>query len=190
MRLSSFPRVRQVWVDFRSRAHCWFHHVLAKMLIKVKTLTGKEIEIDIEPTDKVERIKVNLETRLVWLAQNIEYPITIRYMNSFSFIPYCFDRSAWKRRKESLLHSSVSSSLGSRWTTRKSRPTTKWEFHQESPNIRTSEYKNMLRRFKEVPSCILCLLSEEATKKCCKVSQFESFTRKEKPVTNLSVQDA
>ena len=27
------------------------------MLIKVKTLTGKEIEIDIEPTDKVERIK-------------------------------------------------------------------------------------------------------------------------------------
>ena len=34
------------------------HDVLAKMLIKVKTLTGKEIEIDIEPTDKVERIKV------------------------------------------------------------------------------------------------------------------------------------
>ena len=48
----------------------------------------------------------------------------------------------------------------------------------------------MLRRFKEVPSCILCLLSEEATKKCCRVLPFESFTRKEKPVTNLSVQDA
>ena len=31
--------------------------VLTTMLIKVKTLTGKEIEIDIEPTDKVERIK-------------------------------------------------------------------------------------------------------------------------------------
>ena len=30
------------------------------MLIKVKTLTGKEIEIDIEPTDRVERIKVEL----------------------------------------------------------------------------------------------------------------------------------
>lgn len=28
-----------------------------KMLIKVKTLTGKEIELDIEPNDKVERIK-------------------------------------------------------------------------------------------------------------------------------------
>ena len=27
------------------------------MLIKVKTITGKEIEIDIEPTDKVERNK-------------------------------------------------------------------------------------------------------------------------------------
>ena len=28
------------------------------MLIKVKTLTGKEIEIDIEPTDKVDNINV------------------------------------------------------------------------------------------------------------------------------------
>ena len=28
------------------------------MLIKVKTLTGKEIEIDIEPTDKVDIIDV------------------------------------------------------------------------------------------------------------------------------------
>ncbi len=27
------------------------------MLIKVKTLTGKEIELDIEPTDRVDRIK-------------------------------------------------------------------------------------------------------------------------------------
>ncbi len=27
------------------------------MLIKVKTLTGKEIELDIEPNDKVDRIK-------------------------------------------------------------------------------------------------------------------------------------
>ncbi|KAK6730191.1 hypothetical protein RB195_006948 [Necator americanus] len=30
------------------------------MLIKVKTLTGKEIELDIEPNDKVERIKEKL----------------------------------------------------------------------------------------------------------------------------------
>ena len=27
------------------------------MLIKVKTLTGKEIELDIEPNDRVDRIK-------------------------------------------------------------------------------------------------------------------------------------
>ncbi|OON22074.1 ubiquitin family protein [Opisthorchis viverrini] len=33
------------------------------MLIKVKTLTGKEIEIDIEPTDKVERIKERIEEK-------------------------------------------------------------------------------------------------------------------------------
>ncbi|KAA0192133.1 Neural cell expressed developmentally down-regulated 8 [Fasciolopsis buskii] len=33
------------------------------MLIKVKTLTGKEIEIDIEPSDKVERIKERIEEK-------------------------------------------------------------------------------------------------------------------------------
>ena len=33
------------------------------MLIKVKTLTGKEIEIDIEPTDRVERIKERVEEK-------------------------------------------------------------------------------------------------------------------------------
>ena len=33
------------------------------MLIKVKTLTGKEIEIDIEPQDKVVRIKERLEEK-------------------------------------------------------------------------------------------------------------------------------
>merc|ERR1712126_116564 len=39
------------------------HNVLVTMLIKVKTLTGKEIEIDIEPTDKVERIKERVEEK-------------------------------------------------------------------------------------------------------------------------------
>ncbi|KAI8927083.1 ubiquitin-related domain-containing protein [Entophlyctis helioformis] len=33
------------------------------MLIKVKTLTGKEIEIDIEPNDKVTRIKERVEEK-------------------------------------------------------------------------------------------------------------------------------
>ena len=31
--------------------------------IKVKTLTGKEIEIDIEPTDTIERIKERVEEK-------------------------------------------------------------------------------------------------------------------------------
>jgi len=35
----------------------------SSMLIKVKTLTGKEIEIDIEPTDRVERIKERVEEK-------------------------------------------------------------------------------------------------------------------------------
>ena len=33
------------------------HNNFQKMQIKVKTLTGKEIEIDIEVSDKIERIK-------------------------------------------------------------------------------------------------------------------------------------
>jgi hypothetical protein len=33
------------------------------MMIKVKTLTGKEIEIDIEPTDTIERIKERVEEK-------------------------------------------------------------------------------------------------------------------------------
>lgn len=41
----------------------WFQDFSDIMLIKVKTLTGKEIEIDIEPTDKVERIKERVEEK-------------------------------------------------------------------------------------------------------------------------------
>ncbi|ERM99023.1 hypothetical protein AMTR_s00101p00053450 [Amborella trichopoda] len=33
------------------------------MMIKVKTLTGKEVEIDIEPTDTIERIKQRVEEK-------------------------------------------------------------------------------------------------------------------------------
>ncbi|CAF0884493.1 unnamed protein product [Didymodactylos carnosus] len=33
------------------------------MLIKVKTLTGKEIEVDVEPQDKIERIKERVEEK-------------------------------------------------------------------------------------------------------------------------------
>merc|ERR1711893_455927 len=52
------------------RLFCEFAHLRetannnsVKMLIKVKTLTGKEIEIDIEPTDRVERIKERVEEK-------------------------------------------------------------------------------------------------------------------------------
>lgn len=50
------PGKTQVWKKKRSEKSF-------KMLIKVKTLTGKEIEIDIEPTDKVERIKERVEEK-------------------------------------------------------------------------------------------------------------------------------
>merc|ERR1712071_124494 len=43
--------------------HLKFDSLKFDMLIKVKTLTGKEIEIDIEPTDKVERIKERVEEK-------------------------------------------------------------------------------------------------------------------------------
>eukprot|EP01110_Echinostelium_bisporum_P006563 TRINITY_DN26190_c0_g1_i1.p2 TRINITY_DN26190_c0_g1~~TRINITY_DN26190_c0_g1_i1.p2 ORF type:complete len:74 (-),score=13.38 TRINITY_DN26190_c0_g1_i1:103-300(-) len=33
------------------------------MLVKVKTLTGKEIEIDIDATDKIERVKERVEEK-------------------------------------------------------------------------------------------------------------------------------
>jgi len=46
---------------YKRDLHC--DYVLVTMLIKVKTLTGKEIEIDIEPTDKVERIKERVEEK-------------------------------------------------------------------------------------------------------------------------------
>ena len=49
-------------------------------MIKVKTLTGKEIEIDIEPTDTIERIKERVEEK-----EGIP-PIQQRYRNGASSI--------------------------------------------------------------------------------------------------------
>ena len=39
------------------------HNQIPKMLIKVKTLTGKEIEINIEADDQVRRIKEKVEEK-------------------------------------------------------------------------------------------------------------------------------
>jgi len=52
--------------EWKKSAEIWsivFGDEFDIMLIKVKTLTGKEIEIDIEPTDKVERIKERVEEK-------------------------------------------------------------------------------------------------------------------------------
>ncbi|EFJ20582.1 hypothetical protein SELMODRAFT_93613 [Selaginella moellendorffii] len=40
-----------------------FFRLLGGTMIKVKTLTGKEIEIDIEPNDTIERIKERVEEK-------------------------------------------------------------------------------------------------------------------------------
>ena len=53
-------------LDLISGTKCHVQVLLGQkfiMLIKVKTLTGKEIEIDIEPTDRVERIKERVEEK-------------------------------------------------------------------------------------------------------------------------------
>ena len=53
------------------------------MLIKVKTLTGKEIEIDIEPNDKVERIK-----------ERVEEKVRNYFLGTFCHFNFLFDNSA------------------------------------------------------------------------------------------------
>ena len=48
-------------------------------MIKVKTLTGKEIEIDIEPTDTIDRIKERVEEK-----EGIP-PVQQRFASSFFY---------------------------------------------------------------------------------------------------------
>ena len=46
-------------------------------MIKVKTLTGKEIEVDIDGTDKIERIKERVEEKEGNLSYVLFYKILI-----------------------------------------------------------------------------------------------------------------
>lgn len=64
-------KVKVNWVNFINSLNLFyknffflkfnFYYFLFK--IKLQTLTGKEIEIDIEPTDKVDRIKERVEEK-------------------------------------------------------------------------------------------------------------------------------
>ncbi|KAI5332616.1 hypothetical protein L3X38_022745 [Prunus dulcis] len=51
-------------------------------MIKVKTLTGKEIEIDIEPNDTIDRIKERVEEK-----ERIP-PVQQRYASLYSMLIY------------------------------------------------------------------------------------------------------
>uniref|UniRef100_A0A8V0XL46 NEDD8 ubiquitin like modifier n=1 Tax=Gallus gallus TaxID=9031 RepID=A0A8V0XL46_CHICK len=79
------------------------------MLIKVKTLTGKEIEIDIEPTDKVERIKERVEEkegippqqqRLIYSGKQMGYPGRGRGLLGEAPLPTLWLRLLKERRED------------------------------------------------------------------------------------------
>ena len=52
------------------------------MMIKVKTLTGKEIEIDIDGTDKIERIKERVEEKEGRIDEHLSTNVFLVFRNS------------------------------------------------------------------------------------------------------------
>ncbi|KAK9448723.1 ubiquitin family [Limtongia smithiae] len=49
--------------SFNSSTHTYLHEGNRSMLINVKTLTGKEIRLDVQPTDKIAYIKERLQEK-------------------------------------------------------------------------------------------------------------------------------
>lgn len=73
--------------DYNIQKESTLHLVLrlrGGTMIKVKTLTGKEIEIDIEPTDTIDRIKERVEEK-----EGIP-PVQQRYHADFGYICNCY----------------------------------------------------------------------------------------------------
>ena len=73
--------------DYNIQKESTLHLVLrlrGGTMIKVKTLTGKEIEIDIEPTDTIDRIKERVEEK-----EGIP-PVQQRYHADFGYIHKCY----------------------------------------------------------------------------------------------------
>lgn len=76
--------------DYNIQKESTLHLVLrlrGGMMIKVKTLTGKEIEIDIEPTDTIDRIKERVEEKEGIPPVQQRYSLFI-YNLSLVFKPY------------------------------------------------------------------------------------------------------
>ena len=62
-RISVVVLEKQINTNSRRRTRTSLEEVLAKMMIKVKTLTGKEVELDVEVSDTIVRIKERMEEK-------------------------------------------------------------------------------------------------------------------------------
>nr|CUU97776.1 hypothetical transcript [Hymenolepis microstoma] len=73
-----------------SQSRLWLQQISINMLIKVKTLVGKEIEIDIDQTDRIERIKERIEEKegIPPPQQRLIFSEVVKCFNLCVFIAY------------------------------------------------------------------------------------------------------